>query len=175
MASFFHRRSSRVNCRTKCCRIIRMRRKENKFETCEQVEGKRLDDSRCKTFDFTAMATHLCDCDRSITCTIEFFSHSREKVKDIRCIFFLQWNLVIRQEVGMYLQFGIFLTSIQCVKVIGRCQLEGVFFSFFSFFNPWCAVKLTKWRNVIFEFIHGAFKGKFICQQVIGWPSIILS
>lgn len=65
----------------------------------------------------------------------------------------------------MYLQFGIFGVTV---------DVRGCFL-FVFFLNPWCAVKLTKWRNVICEFIHGAFKSKFICQQVIGWPSIILS
>lgn len=75
---------------------------------------------------------------------------------------FLQIYLVIQQLRG-YLQFGIFDFNPVWLR---RCP---------SFFNPWCAVKLTKWRNVIRDFTHGAFTCNFICQPVIRWPSIILS
>lgn len=99
----------------------------------------------------------------------DFFNFSLQRKK--RYIFFSPMKFgdwAVKRVCIFSLEF---LTSIQCVMVVLYCQLEGVCF---YFLHPWCAVKLTKWRNVTCEFIHGAFKGEFICQQVIGWPSIIL-
>lgn len=120
---------------------------------------------RLQMLDWT-LAAHF-----DLTCTwmihmISFSFRVRERIQ-VNAFFFLQWNLVIDLTVNGYV-FAVwhFWLQSSVFKAIGRCQLEGLFL------NPWCAVKLTKWRNVICEFTHRAFKDELICQHVIGWPSI---